>query len=405
MFEEEMTRVIRTSGEHAEALAEIERLIAGDPAPGTPEGDRLELLSLLVADYEAKQFPTTLPDPVEAIRFRMEQQQLTRRQLERYIGSRSKVSEVLSGKRPLTLSMIRALHQGLGIPAESLLHGQGRISPEGQELEWSRFPIREIVSRGWVEGFAPARRYDPEQVVRRFLAPLDVAKVPAFYRRTSTVRSARSMDKYALTAWTFRIVQRARGVRTGPYDATVVTPDFLRQVAQLSWSTRGPLLAREFLEKYGIVLMVESHLPRTHLDGAALLVEDNRPVIGLTLRHDRLDNFWFTLLHELAHIALHLKQVGDGFYDDLDAEGASEQEAEADRVAGEALIPSRVWETTTLRHLRSPEAAEHLARQLKIHRAIVAGRMRHEAKNFRILNHLVGSGEVRELFRGEASDK
>jgi HTH-type transcriptional regulator / antitoxin HigA len=156
MFEEEMTRVIRTSEEHAEALAEIERLIAGDPAPGTPEGDRLELLSLLVADYEAKQFPTTLPDPVEAIRFRMEQQQLTRRQLERYIGSRSKVSEVLSGKRPLTLSMIRALHQGLGIPAESLLHGQGRISPEGQEVEWSRYPIREIVSRGWVEGLAPA---------------------------------------------------------------------------------------------------------------------------------------------------------------------------------------------------------------------------------------------------------
>jgi HTH-type transcriptional regulator/antitoxin HigA len=213
------------------------------------------------------------------------------------------------------------------------------------------------------------------------------------------------MDKYALTAWTFRIVLRARGIRTGPYDATVVTPDFLRQVAQLSWSTRGPLLAREFLEKYGIVLVVESHLPRTHLDGAAVLVEDNRPIIGLTLRHDRLDNFWFTLLHELAHIALHLKQVGDGFYDDLDAEGASEQEAEADRVAGEALIPSRVWETTTLRHLRSPEAAEHLARQLKIHRAIVAGRMRNEAKNFRILNHLVGSGEVRKLFRGKASDK
>jgi HTH-type transcriptional regulator/antitoxin HigA len=396
-----MARVIRTAEEHAETLAEIERLIARDPAPGTPDGDRLELLSLLVEDYEAKHFPVTSADPVEAIRFRMEQQGITRRELERYIGSRSKVSEVLSGKRPLTLSMIRALHQGLGIPAESLLHGQEQVPSEGHDLEWSRFPIREIVSRGWVEGFATARRYDPEQVVRRFLAPLGIAKAPAFYRRTHTVRSARSMDKYSLTAWTLRIVMRARTVRTGPYDATVVTPDFLRQVAQLSWSTRGPLLAQEFLQKYGIALVVESHLPRTHLDGAALLLEDNRPVIGLTLRHDRLDNFWFTLLHELAHVALHLRQAGDGFYDDLDAEGAGEQEAEADHVAGEALLPGRVWETTALRHLRSPEAVEHLARELKIHRAIVAGRMRHEAKNFRILNHLVGSGEVREVFRSQ----
>ncbi len=95
-----------------------------------PDADRLELLALLVRDYEDKHYPIDMPDPVEAITFRMEQMGLTRKDLERYIGSRSKVSEVLSGKRRLSLSMIRALHEGLGIPAEVLL---GR--PDRPELE------------------------------------------------------------------------------------------------------------------------------------------------------------------------------------------------------------------------------------------------------------------------------
>lgn len=119
-------RILKNEADYEAALAEIEKIMVNP----RPDADRLELLALLVSDYEDKYYPIDMPDPVEAITFRMEQMGLTRKDLERYIGSRSKVSEVLSGNRRLSLSMIRALHEGLGIPAE-VLHGR----PDRPELE------------------------------------------------------------------------------------------------------------------------------------------------------------------------------------------------------------------------------------------------------------------------------
>ena len=115
-------KIIKTEAEYEEALAEVERLIALDPEPGTPEGDSLELLSTLVETYEIERFPFDKPDPIDAILFRMEQQGLIQRDLVPYMGSKSKVSEVLARKRTLTLRMVRALSEGLGIPAEILIH-------------------------------------------------------------------------------------------------------------------------------------------------------------------------------------------------------------------------------------------------------------------------------------------
>lgn len=92
-----------------------------DPAPGTPKGDRLDILATLVQAYEARHFPIGAPDPVEAIKFRMEHSGLTVKDLEPIIGRPNRVYEVLSRKRPLTLAMIRRLHRSLGIPAEVLI--------------------------------------------------------------------------------------------------------------------------------------------------------------------------------------------------------------------------------------------------------------------------------------------
>lgn len=112
-------KVIKTEAEYAVALARIGKLM--DAQPNTPQGDELELLSLLVHDHEEKCFPIDKPDPVAAIRFRMEQQGLEPKDLVPFLGSRSRVSEVLSGRRKLSLKMIRALVDGLKIPAEILL--------------------------------------------------------------------------------------------------------------------------------------------------------------------------------------------------------------------------------------------------------------------------------------------
>jgi HTH-type transcriptional regulator/antitoxin HigA len=110
---------IKTEADYDAALRAIERLWKAKP--GTLAADRLEVLVTLVEAYEAERWPIDLPDPVAAILFRMEQQGLTRRDLEAYVGGRGRVSEVLTRKRALTLTMIRKLHTGLGIPLESLI--------------------------------------------------------------------------------------------------------------------------------------------------------------------------------------------------------------------------------------------------------------------------------------------
>jgi HTH-type transcriptional regulator / antitoxin HigA len=116
------TKLIKTELDNQAALARIEALF--DARPGTPEGDELELLITLVELYEEQAYPIDIPSPVDAIRFRMEQQELKAKDLVPYMGSPSKVSEVLAGKRALSLTMIRNLVNGLGIPAEVLLQEQ-----------------------------------------------------------------------------------------------------------------------------------------------------------------------------------------------------------------------------------------------------------------------------------------
>jgi HTH-type transcriptional regulator / antitoxin HigA len=114
------TKVIKTQAEYQAALAKID-ILMDSAKKNTPQGDELELLVLLVHDYEDRTYPIPKPDPLTAIRFRMEQQGLQPKDLVRYLGSRSRVSEVLSGRRSLSLNMIRALVMGLRIPAEVLL--------------------------------------------------------------------------------------------------------------------------------------------------------------------------------------------------------------------------------------------------------------------------------------------
>ena len=114
---------IRSDAEHAAALNEVERLWGA--ASGTPDGDRLDVLVTLIEAYEARRYPMDPPDPIDAILFRMEAQGLTRKDLEPYIGSRARVSEVLNGQRGLSIEMIRRLHEGLGISADVLIRPTG----------------------------------------------------------------------------------------------------------------------------------------------------------------------------------------------------------------------------------------------------------------------------------------
>lgn len=110
---------IRTSKDHANAMKEVESLWGAKG--GTPKGDRLDVLATLIDAWEAIHYPMDPPDPIEAIKFRMEQQGLTRKDLEGIIGTRARIAEVLSGKRELSIAMIRRLNAELNIPAEVLI--------------------------------------------------------------------------------------------------------------------------------------------------------------------------------------------------------------------------------------------------------------------------------------------
>ena len=296
-------KAIRTDADYEVTLARIDALM--DAKPGTPEGEELDVLTDLVEHYDEKHVPMGFPSAIAAIRFRMEQAGLTPRHLVPFLGSRAKVSEVLSGKRPLTMPMARALHEHLSIPAAVLFREAGaRLGDPLAGVEWTRFPLKAMVNLGWIRKVQNSRAHAKELVqdlIRRAGGP-DVSGV-AFVRNNDHARANAKTDPYALKAWCWKVLADATETRPSvSYKTGTVTLDFLRHLGRLSWSEEGPRLAKEFLAKHGIPLVVVPHLPKTHLDGAALKLGDGTPVIGLTLRYDRIDNFWFCLLHELAHV-------------------------------------------------------------------------------------------------------
>jgi HTH-type transcriptional regulator/antitoxin HigA len=121
-------QVIKTQDQHERALQRLLMLMDENPMEGSHEADEIELLALLIESYEAKNFPIDPPDPIEAIKFRMEQQGLKQKDLTPYLGSASKVTEVLNGTRQLSINMIRKLNAGLGISANILIKKPAVIS-------------------------------------------------------------------------------------------------------------------------------------------------------------------------------------------------------------------------------------------------------------------------------------
>ncbi len=404
-------RPIRSDEDLDAALKRIEKIF--DAAPDTPEGAELDALFALVERYEEKHDPIGLPDPIEAIKFRMDQQNLTQRDLIPFIGSRSKVSEVLSGKRDITMSMARALHKHLGIPADVLLQEPGLVlSDELSDIEFSRFPLRAMVNAGWIPK-VPHLKDKAEELVTHLMelaggpeGGRKFATAP-MYRKNDSRRINAKTDDFALRAWCWQVLAQANEMQTSvEYQHGTINDQLLREVAQFSVFEDGPIRARDFLAKYGIGLEYVKHLPKTHLDGAALQGSDGRPVIGLTLRYDRIDNFWFTLLHELSHVARHMYKDSDekvGFIDDhtlrnVTTNSVDTKEEEADDLAQDSLIPVAIWNDGVILNSPRPTSVLQMAVNAQVHPAIVAGRIRHELENYRLLSQFVGTGEVRKQF-------
>ncbi|MCK6371672.1 MAG: helix-turn-helix domain-containing protein [Gammaproteobacteria bacterium] len=395
-------RVIKDTADYEAALVDVERLVALDPAPDSRDAEALELLTILIEDYEKRQFPFDAPEPISAIRFRMEEQGLRQKDLVPLLGSRSRVSEVLSGERALTLPMIRSLANGLGIPADILIGGRTVDSEpkpfDNKDLNWSRFPIQEMRRRGWLTA---NKKHPIEDLVREFITTAVNVPAAALYRRRFHGAAITERTHYSIIAWSARVLTRAaaEAKRVGRFEPAKLTAEALRELAHLSTFEQGPRLAIEFLAQRGIVVIVEPHLPKTHLDGAAFLRDRDHAVIGLTLRFDRVDAFWFTLLHEVHHVWKHLSSVEDAFVDRLEnAEPDDFREKEANRLARETFIPRAIWRRSPAFLAPSRENILQLADQLNIHPGIVVGRLHYETGNYRSFPDLLRTGTVRRQF-------
>lgn len=396
-------KIIKTEKDYEDALKLFKTLLGNDPEPESTDGEKLALLTALIEDYEKKVFPSSLPDPIDAIKFRMEQTGLKPSDLIPYLGSPSRVSEILSGKRSLTIEMIRSLEAGLGIPAKVLIQKSDR-GIESPYHNWDDTLVKDMAKRGYF-GNISLKNCDKPELIKSFFMPVGNPESIFAMLRKSSYRSSPLTNKNALAAWFGSVVRKAKAVKMSvKYRAGTVTLDFMKDLAKLSTKENSPILAQEYLKKYGIILVIEPHFPKTYLDGAAIFVNKDNPIIGLTLRYNRLDNFWFTLMHELAHIGLHYDENITVFYDEIEGVKIPDidiKEKEADQMAGEALVPANKWEISPARLIPSSMAAKSLAKELGIHIAIVAGKIRHEGGKYVYLNKITNDTDVRKFFPKE----
>jgi HTH-type transcriptional regulator/antitoxin HigA len=400
----QQVKVIKTQRDYDAAVVRLSALMDEEIAPGSSKEAELELLALVIESYERSKVEPVVSDPIEAILFRMDQLGLKKVDLVPYMGSLPKVSEVLARKRPLNLAMIRKLHQELGIPADVLLAKTDDAVDLSEEPSYdpAKFPIKEMISRGYFEGFRGTLREargNAEELIRSFmrgihLHPTQQARLRAPMHQSGT----RLMDDYALLTWHVAVLKKVRQIKfKSAYVKGSLTDERLKELARLSRFEQGPRLAQEFLADMGIALVFEKHFNKTYLDGAAM-VDGDRPVVALTLRHDRLDNFWFALLHELVHVKEHLGPdrsfIADNLEDKIHQQ--SKEEREADEGAREILIPHTEWLASDLINSPTMDAAMALADKLRIHPTIVAGRVRFESGNWRLLSSI--KAEVRCQF-------
>ena len=400
-------KVIKSEADYDQALRELERLITLHPKLGSKESNQLEILSLLIENYENEHFHFDLPDPISAIKFVMEQRDLRQVDLVPYIGSRPKVSEILSGKRQLSLSMMRKLNEGLGIPAEVLLRKPKAEIPVETDIQWGKFPLAELSKRDWFPTFKGTvhrlKEYAEDLMRPKIDRLLEQCASPILPSGSlNRFRGKREINIHSLVAWQARVVEEAilRPLKADYSEDSI--QQLLENIARLTVFDEGPLLARELLNKNGIHLIIERHFNGTFLDGGIMVLTNGTPVIGLTLRYDRLDNFWFSLMHELAHLANHFNGDKTPYFDDFDHRDNIESfEVEADRLASEFLIPKDKWSKRLSKRYGNSGSFEEIsqhAKELNVHEAVLVGRIHYDSGNYDRYRRLLGKGILSKLF-------
>lgn len=331
------------------------------------------------------------------------------------------VSEIVTGKKRITPETARALSGALGSSPEYWLNLESsyRLFLAGREDEnvarrsrlYSLAPLGELRKRGYLPGVDWSNMDEVERGVCEFLSISSVHEAPAaaFAARVSATKTA---DQRCQVAWVSRVRRLAESTKVAGY-AEQRLREVAPTLAELSTAPEKMAALPKALDDAGVRLVFVPDIKGARIDGAALWLDEESPVAALSLRHDRIDCFWFTLMHELAHIILGHGRKADIVDNDLVGKDAARpdtlvtQERQADRLAGDWLIPPKAFrgfvKSTKPYFWRS--RVEEFASRLKVHPGIVVGRLQYEGhipwRNLRNLQERV-RGHIESLGRLDA---
>ncbi|MEP2988036.1 MAG: helix-turn-helix domain-containing protein [Parasphingorhabdus sp.] len=268
-------------------------------------------------------------------------------------------------------------------------------------LDLDDFPISEMNKLGWFQPKLNLRKSKSDDKIAALSGFLSDAQfeTSANVLHKRTIGPEHVSSKGAFLVWRAEALKRANRLSQKlPQYRELNAKDF-KHLVKLSVNEDGPARAIQFLHEHGIAVVFVNKLPKTCLDGGAFLLNDGRPAIAMTLRHNRLDNFWFVLLHELGHIKLHWSLLKDGnFVEENVGESDLETEKEADAFAANAILSDEHWQNSFVRFTSDEEAVIRFAHKQSVHPALIAGKIRKE-NGYHLLSKLIGQGELKKSLK------
>ena len=237
----------------------------------------------------------------------------------------------------------------------------------------------------------------PEESAEGFLTRLTLSSLS---QRGALFRKKLTADEVLPSLWVSLVKEKAMRVAFEHHFSKFAGLDFdaVRNIAKRSVnpsfiSELPGFLARE----YGVILVVEKYIPTSKVDGCSFKLVDGTPVVGISIRFNRYDNFWFTLIHELAHVVLHYDQLDKPIVDNLDSPSDEEVELEANRLAKDSLVPRSIFRKALI-EFESNKSLKRLSEQAETHPSILAGLLRHAKSDWRKYSREVNFMDVRAEF-------
>lgn len=277
---------------------------------------------------------------------------------------------------------------GQANPKNSILDLYNQMSEKLQDVPWL-----DLEKRGWVKSGRNILSLAP--FASSFI---EDSKGNALFRKSSNV------NETLISFWLTQVATQAKmkfiDSPNARFHRDAFNKDELVKIAKQSINIRSIKELPDYLQQFGILLIYERGVPGLKADGAVMKLENGSPVIGMSLRFSRLDNFWFTLMHELSHIVLHYDQIETPIVDDIESQNVDALETAANRLAQNTFVPRSIWNRCPPKYEQSESSIRKFAKEEGIHPAIVAGMLQKETNNYKRYRSIVDSVNVIDIIEG-----